>query len=211
MNNVSRVTNQMALMPAHSKSDEELIALITSGCDAKSIFFSELVKRYNSLLVRRSQQRLGEYRAYADDVVQETWIRCHRYLNTFEHGSAFTTWLIRIVDNQCNTLMRKQMAYTEQEDIAEQLEQAMFEEEQLAEAGDLTHPVSETLEKLPDAMQDILTLRYQRNLPLQSISDLLGITLSAAKMRLYRAQTQFETHYRQTYNVADYGLMQMAS
>jgi hypothetical protein len=84
MNNVSRVTNQMAMMPAHSKSDEDLIALITSGCDAKSIYFSELVNRYSRLLHRRALQRLGEYRAYADDVVQETWIRCHRFLDSFE-------------------------------------------------------------------------------------------------------------------------------
>jgi RNA polymerase sigma-70 factor (ECF subfamily) len=162
-------------------------------------------------LHRRALQRLGEYRAYADDVVQETWIRCHRFLDSFERGSAFTTWLIRIADNQCNTLIRKQMTYTDQEDVTEQLEQSIYEEEQLAKAGDIAEPVSDTLEKLPDAMQDILTLRYERNLPLQSISDLLGITLSAAKMRLYRAQTQFEAYYRQSYNVADFNLMQAAS
>ena len=45
------------------------------------------------------------------DVVQESFIKVHRYLNNFEGNSSFYTWLYRIVTNLCIDHMRKNKKY----------------------------------------------------------------------------------------------------
>ena len=47
--------------------------------------------------------------------------------------------------------------------------------------------VNQLLETLPDGDREVLTLRYVADLSLQEIADVCDISLSAAKMRLYRA------------------------
>ncbi|MGB5743095.1 MAG: sigma factor-like helix-turn-helix DNA-binding protein [Sedimenticolaceae bacterium] len=53
--------------------------------------------------------------------------------------------------------------------------------------------VREVLAELPSPSHDVLMLRFYRDLSLEDIAVTLGVGLSAAKMRLYRAIVQFKT------------------
>ncbi len=175
-------------------NDEQLIELI-KGKDARSdLLFSELVRRHEGALLHRCRNRLGNYDD-AEDVVQETLVRSYRALNTFKGGSSFRTWLIAIADNQCHTMAKKESRYTECDHICELIELAELNRKQEAEAADATECVQDTLSLLPDAVRDILHLRFNAEMPITSISERLGISLSATKMRLYRAQEMFEKMY----------------
>ncbi len=58
--------------------------------------------------------------------------------------------------------------------------------------------VREVLAELPSQASEVLMLRFYSELGLEDIAATLGIGLSAAKMRLYRAIAQFEAKYLAT-------------
>ena len=65
--------------------------------------------------------------------------------------------------------------------------------------GNLDHALSEavsvTLERLGETAREVLLMRFYLGYSLAEIADALSISLSAAKMRLYRALAQFRTAY----------------
>ena len=58
--------------------------------------------------------------------------------------------------------------------------------------------VNRVLNEMPANTGHILKMRYYMELSLEEIARILGIGLSAAKMRLYRAQDSFKQHYHES-------------
>ncbi len=57
--------------------------------------------------------------------------------------------------------------------------------------------ISQTVKSLAKTAQEILVLRFEYDLSLEEISNVLGLGLSATKMRLYRAIDAAEKHVMQ--------------
>jgi len=55
--------------------------------------------------------------------------------------------------------------------------------------------VGMALQRVQETSREVLMLRFFQDLSLESIATLLAISLSAAKMRLYRALEQFRVEY----------------
>src|SRR6478735_2573517 len=96
---------------ASNRTSRELEAeqdrvLIESAQKGDTIAFKQLVQRHQR---RAFAIALGLLRDEQDakEVVQEAFLRVHRGLDSFHGGSAFFTWLYRIVTNLSIDLMRK--------------------------------------------------------------------------------------------------------
>jgi RNA polymerase sigma-70 factor (ECF subfamily) len=76
-------------------SDNELVDRVRGGDDEA---FRLLVEQH-SRSIYRSAYRITSNAADADDVVQETFLRAYRALNSFDARATFTTWLHRIAIN----------------------------------------------------------------------------------------------------------------
>lgn len=59
--------------------------------------FAELVDLYGGLMLRVARIYVGP--AVAEEVVQETWLKALRSINSFEGRSSVKTWLFRILTN----------------------------------------------------------------------------------------------------------------
>lgn len=79
--------------------DAELLRRLCEG-DERS--FTELVRRYNTTLVRVARYYVNS-EASAEDVVQETWMAVLRQADRFEGRSSVKTWLFRILVNRART------------------------------------------------------------------------------------------------------------
>lgn len=84
--------------------DAELLARICKG-DEKA--FTELVRRYNSSLVRVARYYVNS-EASAEDVAQDTWVAALRQAHKFEGRSSVKTWLFRILVNRARTAGMKE-------------------------------------------------------------------------------------------------------
>ena len=103
------------------------------------------------------------------------------------------------MSNTCSTRYRKlkQAAERRATYAAEAAYEARKRRTREADDGNAETEVTEALEKLGPADRRIIILRHISNLSLKEIGETLGIGLSAAKMRLYRAQEHFRQCHRE--------------
>src|SRR2546427_3345549 len=83
------------------------VTLVHASKNGDIAAFEELVKRYDSKLLRIAQH-VTHSREDAQDAVQEAFLKAFQKLEQFQENSKFSTWLVRIVINQSLMKLRKQ-------------------------------------------------------------------------------------------------------
>ncbi len=165
--------------------DANLVARGQTRDAAAILAFSVLVERHRGSLLRRCQACLGN-RHDAEDALQETLLRAYCGLGGFRGESSVRTWLIAIADNQCYSLAQRRARHIIGEHLRGLIE--LHERQRAPVAGDDRLPgLQRALAAVPRRDREILHLRFFQDRALEEIAGILGIGLSAAKMRLYRA------------------------
>ena len=127
----------------------------------------------------------------ARDVAQEAYLRAFRSLKRFRGDARFSTWMYRITANCASTHLtrRSKGRHDELSDDDTVLdERPESDPEGMAEAGLLRDKVTAALADLPPILRAVVVLRDVYDLPHDAIASELGITESAAKVRLHRAR-----------------------
>jgi RNA polymerase sigma-70 factor (ECF subfamily) len=127
----------------------------------------------------------------ASDVLQDTYLRAYRALRRFRGDAAFTTWLYRITANCATThLARRGRARHEElsDDIPLADHRPAVDPEAMADAAAERDQVTAALSALPDRLRVVVVLRDIYDLPHEAIAAELGISETAAKVRLHRAR-----------------------
>lgn len=78
--------------------DEPDPAVVLAAQAGDLAAFEHLVRSYQAPVWRYLRRFLGDA-ALAEDVTQETFVRVHRRLETFDRRSRFSTWLFRVARN----------------------------------------------------------------------------------------------------------------
>lgn len=147
--------------------------------------FEQLMQRYQALIFSVCLRMLGN-RADADDISQDVMIKAFGSLTSFEGRSTFKTWLMRITTNTCITLQSKRRRQREMTTML-QGEPDSGETSQLDTAE---YDVQRLLERVSSTDRQLLTLRFIAELKFDEIAEIAGLSLSATKMRIYRATEQ---------------------
>jgi len=127
----------------------------------------------------------------AADVVQEAYLRAYRSIRRFRGDAAFTTWLYRITAN-CAADQLERRARHRHDDITDETPQvdlrADVDPVERADNDELRRELVAALDGLPPKLRAVVVLRDVYDLPHEAIADELGISESAAKVRLHRAR-----------------------
>lgn len=88
--------------PYEDLSDKELVATVLLNKDA----FSVIITRYEAPL-RRYINRLGVRDPRdMEDLLQNSFIKVYRYLQSFDNSFSFSSWIYRIVHNETYDFFR---------------------------------------------------------------------------------------------------------
>ena len=173
------------VMPA---DPAELVALAKEG-DQQA--FEQLV-RTTYVDTYTLALRLTGNEEDARDVVQESYLRAYRGLHRFRGDARFSTWLYRITANCASNQLRKRARHRHDEldDDMELVVDTRVDHDPAAaaETGDLRRRVDAALAELPPRLRAVVILRDMYDLPHEAIAAELGISESAAKVRLHRAR-----------------------
>jgi RNA polymerase sigma-70 factor, ECF subfamily len=171
-------------------SDEiRLISLIVSG---ETNLFCDLIRPHEQRL-RRVALAVVRNETDAEDVVQETLLKAFRNLSGFRADSRLSTWLISIAVNEAKGHLRRRgpLAFDPTETYCEHSCTATDELSNpyyMAERSQVKEIVSRALSGLHPRYRNIYFLREVQELSTQRAAEQLGISLSVAKTRLYRAR-----------------------
>lgn len=173
-------------------TDGELVAAVLAGCDED---FAHLVERYQSPLLRVARSRLGSFER-AEDVVQETFMNAHRWLNTYDSKYSFRTWLWTILLRQCGRNHARQNRKPQVHNWSSRPLQDDDASTGMQPPSTLPSPptqllakeraqlLEQSLQELPENEADALRLRFYGQLKFQEIADAMQCALSTAKNRV---------------------------
>ncbi len=127
----------------------------------------------------------------ARDVVQETYLRAFRGLKRFRGDAQFSTWLYRITANCASTHLGRRARHRHDElvdDAPLADERREIDPEDRAENVALRDRLRLAIDELPPRLRAVVVLRDIYDLPHGAIAQELGISETAAKVRLHRAR-----------------------
>jgi len=159
--------------------ERQLIDQVLTGSEAA---FEQLVQTYMRDVYYTSLSIVKNH-FDADDVTQNTFVRCYTKLGGFNGKSSLKTWLLRIAINLSkDTLRKRNRSRTLPDgDYVESLSDNTPNAEQQLK----THQNSEMIETALDALSDrqriVVSLRLKQELPFPEIAELLNITTGNAK------------------------------
>ena len=175
--------------------DEILVEMSARGNEEA---FAELVRRYKPGCLKVALSMLRD-REDAEDEVQTAIWKSYQHLGQFNRDSKYSTWLTRIVVNQCLMRIRSQkrarFLYLDEgaadEEIAT-LELASIErtpEQDLAKR-EVAQVLLREIGRIPPLLRNVFMLRDVHELPMPDVARQLGISVAAAKSRLLRARSE---------------------
>jgi RNA polymerase sigma-70 factor (ECF subfamily) len=138
----------------------------------------------------------------AEDLAQEVLVKAFFGLRTFEGRSSFSGWLQRIKINHCLNHLKKQagrsyIGIEEPEVEAFNQLQVQSTAERMAEAISDRQLTSLVLDSMSSTLRVPLILCDMDGLSYEEVAQALGISLSAAKMRIKRGREDFRERYKQ--------------
>ena len=168
----------------------DLTELVTAARDGDHQAFEELVRVTYQDTYTLAYRLTGDEED-ARDVVQESYLRAFRGLKRFRGDAQFTTWLYRITANCASTHLGRRSKHRHDELV----EDAPFadadptHDPQMRTEGNATrNRLNAALLELPPRLRAVVVLRDVYDLPHEAIAAELGISESAAKVRLHRAR-----------------------
>jgi RNA polymerase sigma-70 factor (ECF subfamily) len=129
--------------------------------------------------------------ADAEDAVQEAFMRVLRHKDQLDEVRDRRVWLIRIVWNVVLDRKRRMKTRPETDDVAELTRVLPWQglsAEELAAAAQHHARVLGCVDRLPEKERQVLVLSAFEELPSVEIAEVLGITESSVRSRLFRAR-----------------------
>lgn len=172
------------------------IELVDSAKEGDEQAIEELIRR-TQVDVYTLAYRLVGNEEDARDVVQETYIRVIRNLKRFRGDAAFSTWLYRVTANTAYTLMakRKRRMAESLDELAETMEPPADTApgpEARAISADARERLTDALAKLSQSDRMVVVMKDIYGFPHEAIAAELGISVSACKVRLFRARKRLK-------------------
>lgn len=185
----------MTIAGSTSRSYETKLVERLRARDSAAI--EELYATYRSKLYSLILEQLGWDEATAEDLVQDVFLAALDSLDKFRGDSQLYTWLRSIAFHKINDLYRHQAKHprsrgsSDEDDDSTQLERvgngqppasAQMEDEEVRQS------VHQALAGLPQDYQQVLVLKYLKDMPVLAISQIMGRSPKAVEGLLSRAR-----------------------
>lgn len=157
-----------------------MIFLVKKAQKGDKVAFIQLMEQNKESMYRVAH---GFFRNENDiaDAMQETILSAYEHLPSLKKPAYFKTWLIRILINKCNYMLRYQKHFTPEEYVPET---------GTSEELQSNLEFQEMLDTLPEDSKIIFLLYYGECFTTREISEILNINENTIRGRLRRGRTQ---------------------
>jgi RNA polymerase sigma-70 factor (ECF subfamily) len=180
----------------------EVNQLVRQAKNGDRSAFGQLVRLYEERMIYLGYQILGNWED-ARDAAQNTFVKAYEHLSGFQEKAQFSTWLYRIMVNQCRDLQRKK-ARSKLADISneEMLEAAEALSDWKSDKDNIQNKLEndETRKVLEDALQALsvnqrtaVSLRYFQNYSTAEIAEVMQCSETTVRIHLFRGLNKLKT------------------
>lgn len=186
-------------------SDFEVIERIKKG---DTLSFRVLIEKYKSVSFSLACSIIHDEQ-FAEDVLQEAFLKVYKNISNFRYSSSFATWLYRIVLNTSISYAKKHSKQTKSRAIDSLNESIICQESTSIDnliADERTQFINKTIDKLSSNEALLLRLYYLSELDLSEIKYITGFSESKIKVTLFRARNSLlklfqESNYNNTFQL----------
>lgn len=181
-------------IPVHTASDE--LSLAQRIVNGDRCAFEVLMRRYNRRLYRLARASLRDD-AEAKDALQDAYLCAYRCIGQFRGEAALSTWLSRLVLNECGARWRRALR---RENIipivsADPCMEIFTRIPDSAESPDhctaraqMRSILERKVAELPENLRLVFVLRSIEELSIEEIADTLSISQDTVRSRHFRAR-----------------------
>ncbi len=175
--------------------------MITSTLAGDANGFHDLIRPYERTVYVMALSLL-QNESDAEDAAQETFLKAFLNLASFRGEAKFSTWLVRIALSEAHSRLRRRKSAK-----LESLEETPNEEgrfspailrdwreipSQVLERREVRELLQQAVTSLPLIYREFFLLRDVEELNTNESADALGISVTAAKVRLHRARMMLQ-------------------
>jgi len=177
---------------AANPSDHDLILKIQDGSlDALGVIYD----RHRRLVYRTALAICNDPEAAAD-LLQDVFLRLHRFADRVDPERPLEPWLYRVTANQSYTWVKRRQRWTHPlEEIAEWLSSGAKNSPQyITEQDDESKRIQGAIIKLSLPQRVVVVMYYINELSLHEIAEILEIPEGTVKSRLHYGRNALKNH-----------------
>ena len=200
----SQAQRQMQNRNGSDASDDFLVEQCKAGSQSA---FDELMRRYHAAALKVALSIVRD-KQDAEDEVQNAFWKAYEHIDQFNKDAKFSTWLTRIVVNQCLMKLRRtrRTRYTYIDDVlvgeeivSLDLKDSRQTPEQALGRSEIANVLYDEIRRTPPLLRNVFLLRDVEQRPMPEVAKVLGISVAAAKSRLLRARAELRNRMRRHY------------
>lgn len=192
-------------------TEEDDIAIAHRVAAGDHVAFAGLMRRYNRRLYRLARAVLKDP-AEADDVLQEVYLAAYQSLRQFRGDAALSTWLSRLVLNECSGRLRRHhrrqnvipmVSSTNRPDVDSVAARDSELPDQAIGRAQLRDLLEHKLDELPEPFRVVFVLRAVEELSVQDTAQILDIPEETVRSRHFRARSLLREALAQEIDLAE--------
>ena len=189
------------MITMHEVARED-VQLVEEALGGNQLSFQLLIERYQDRIFALARH-YTKSAVEVEDIVQDTFLKAYRRLETFQRQSSFSTWLYRIAVNTALDFLKRMgrspVQAVEDPELSASPVRAQAGSGVAIAAPDarlrreeIARITAEVLAELPEIFRTVLILREYEDMPYQEMADVLGISIGTVESRLFRARARFK-------------------
>ena len=160
-------------------------ALVTAAKNGDKEAFVQLIRINKQSMYKAAWVYLRNEQDIAD-ALQNTILSCYENIQGLREVKYFKTWLIRILINKCNDILRKGKRECSYDVISEQGDAGM---------STARYEFEELMNQLDEKYRTVLILYYAEGFKVREIAQLLEMEENTVKTRLSRGRKEVKKMY----------------
>lgn len=186
--------------------DRSLASSVAAG---DRLAFELMMRRYNRRLYRLARATLRD-RTEAEDALQDAYIGAYRSIGTFRGDASLSTWLSRLVLNECLGRIRRS---TRRQNLTPVESEGMMDtdkdspDEALGRAQ-MREILERKVDALPETFRAVFVLRSVEEMSVDETAGCLGIPEKTVRSRHFRARSLLRESLARELNIAERDLFE---
>lgn len=175
-------------------SDKELVSLLNDPMTRRE-GFSAMVNQYSKQLYWKVRHIVMDHED-TNDILQNSFIKAWKGLDTFQGKSSVSTWLYRIAVNEALDFVRKQKL-TESISTDEDLSVAnRLLADEYFDGDETQAQLQEAVAKLPEVQRVVFTMKYFDEMKYSEMSKVLHTSEGALKASYHLAVKKITEYFQ---------------
>lgn len=172
-------------------------ALVRRVAEGDAAAFEAIMRRYNQTLFRTARGIVASD-AEAEDALQEAYLSAWRGIDKFRADARLSTWLVRIVINECLGRLRRKHLSTIPMGTAMNIhdtnmhdafaEDAAKRPDGAAAREQFRLLIEQHIDRLPEMFRAVFMLRAVEEMTVEEVAEALDIPKATVRTRYFRAR-----------------------